>query len=532
MIRQPLTFEELSEEEFPIEQLANDLPFPVFVVSELANVLMANEAWYKLDVVDRGNESTVKAEILNLARESVRNPETSRTQFMVSLPRRISNKLSGGYSAMNIAKVSQRDANGGLKYVINLLEREEADGDFWDTQEMLAVVEENISAPSHFYWRVYKDAETGARMMSYVSSLVHQSSSVSKFDATLPYNSMCRSHGGPVMDEAEFYRGMKRILEGADTGGFIVRVSDGAASKTAFQVHGKIVDDGSDLIAKGIATRTPYYIDLEKCRESIARLRSVNTFMSNAFVQVNEILARVQSAADILGVPEAFSEQDRADSIASIHDSVKQAGDLTSTMSSMLAHEMKRSVKSEASHQRQQTTWITRKFTRFIETHLNEAGEGIPINVIDELDQDYKVQIGSQTFNVILLNLLVNATNAIQARTALEGPDYSGRIRLYIQTVESTPPLKRVRVSFEDNGNGMDPGTLEAFQGADARGFSMAGGGLSTVEESVQEAGGSMRISSVPGKGTKVIMEFPALPRVERPDAGDWAPGSKAKLAS
>lgn len=533
MSRQPLKFEEVEEEvQFPIGQLANDLPFPVFVVSEQASILLANPAWNDLEVVDRRKQATVKDEILDLVRESVRNPETGRVQFMVSLPRRISNKLQGDYTAINFARVDKRDDQGGLVYVVNLLEHEEADDDFWDTQEMLSLVEKNIEVPTHFYWRIFKDAETGARMMSYVSNLLLNDTSLPKFDSTMPYNDMGRANGGPIIDDVDFFRGMKRILHGHDTGGFITRVADAEGNKTAFQVHGTRVDDATGLIAKGIAIRTPYYIDLENCRETIARQRSMNVFLSNAFVEVNEILTSVQLAADILQVPEAFSEKERLESVGDIHRSVNRAGELTSTMSTMLNHEMKRSLKNETTNKRHQSTWLTRKFSRFVETHLNEAAEGIPINVIDELDEDYSIGIGSQSINMLLLNLLVNATNAIKARSKREGADFTGRIRLYIEAVDSTPPLKRVRFSFEDNGEGMAPTTLDTWRNNSLPSGSngtFTGVGLSTVGETVQEAGGTLDIKSTPGVGTTVIMDFPALPKADKMSAREAMSRSSGK---
>jgi signal transduction histidine kinase len=66
-----------------------------------------------------------------------------------------------------------------------------------------------------------------------------------------------------------------------------------------------------------------------------------------------------------------------------------------------------------------------------------------------------------------------------------------------------------LHIQVEDHGAGFDP--------ASARGVST---GLSGMEERVSLLGGTLRLESAPGAGTRVVAELPVRPVGNRGDAG------------
>lgn len=97
----------------------------------------------------------------------------------------------------------------------------------------------------------------------------------------------------------------------------------------------------------------------------------------------------------------------------------------------------------------------------------------------------------------LLLNLLINAAQAAEA---------SGRIRIAIQSQEGN-----VRLSVSDTGIGMTPEALghafEPFYTTKSRGTGL---GLSICKRIAETHGGSIELTSAPGKGTTVTVHLPA----------------------
>jgi signal transduction histidine kinase len=81
-----------------------------------------------------------------------------------------------------------------------------------------------------------------------------------------------------------------------------------------------------------------------------------------------------------------------------------------------------------------------------------------------------------------------------------------------------------VRLSVEDNGKGFDVGRVMARH-------LRAGLGLLGLQERVSEFGGTFRIDSEPGHGTRLIVELPALPG-EQPEPGTAADVEPAREAA
>ena len=90
------------------------------------------------------------------------------------------------------------------------------------------------------------------------------------------------------------------------------------------------------------------------------------------------------------------------------------------------------------------------------------------------------------------------------ARNALKAMPDGGRL-----TVSSFSEVGNVVVMFADTGSGMEPEMVERIFEPFVSGSGGMGLGLSIVHRIVQEHGGSIRIESQPGEGTRVKIEFP-----------------------
>lgn len=111
------------------------------------------------------------------------------------------------------------------------------------------------------------------------------------------------------------------------------------------------------------------------------------------------------------------------------------------------------------------------------------------------------VRVARHKLTQAVLNLVVNAGEAM---------DDPGRITVCASRVDSG---HAVRVSVRDDGPGMPPAiarrAADPFFTTKTRGLS-TGMGLSLVRGVVNGCGGSMRIDTVPGEGTEVILELPS----------------------
>ena len=98
-----------------------------------------------------------------------------------------------------------------------------------------------------------------------------------------------------------------------------------------------------------------------------------------------------------------------------------------------------------------------------------------------------------------LVNLLQNSAHAMTG-------DREPQIRLLVHPAE-TPFW--IAFTVEDNGAGIDEGELNSIWDRGASGHQSSGLGLAFVRNVVEKMGGEIRISSIPGRGTRISLELP-----------------------
>lgn len=142
---------------------------------------------------------------------------------------------------------------------------------------------------------------------------------------------------------------------------------------------------------------------------------------------------------------------------------------------------------------------VIRLVTRSIRAELYQRGR-----LELELDDVPPVHGSRTRLGQVVLNLVVNALEAME-------PTRRDENRLRIRLVRNG---SRVLLEIEDNGPGMDAGTLERifdpFFTTKADGGT--GLGLAISRRIVEESGGSIRVMSAPGQGTRFLVELPIVP--------------------
>ncbi|MCK6506260.1 ATP-binding protein [Myxococcota bacterium] len=128
---------------------------------------------------------------------------------------------------------------------------------------------------------------------------------------------------------------------------------------------------------------------------------------------------------------------------------------------------------------------------------------------VDVAEGEHPVQVQVQELEQVVVNLVVNARDALTAR---------GRIAVRVQR-RPGGPYPRVALVVEDDGAGMDETTrariFEPFFTTKDPGQG-TGLGMVVVETFVREAGGEIEIRSAPGRGTAVELLLPiAVPQDE-----------------
>jgi signal transduction histidine kinase len=124
------------------------------------------------------------------------------------------------------------------------------------------------------------------------------------------------------------------------------------------------------------------------------------------------------------------------------------------------------------------------------------------------------VRVPSESVERILVNLVRNATAAlkgmrgtIRVGVGLLPEDKGSKLRPW--------PFQRVRLMVEDSGRGMDPAELEHLLRSRGPLHTCHGIGFRVVRELVEASDGELTVTSRPGYGTRVEMEWPVAQPAE-----------------
>jgi len=148
----------------------------------------------------------------------------------------------------------------------------------------------------------------------------------------------------------------------------------------------------------------------------------------------------------------------------------------------------------------------------FFAPRAAEAG----VELVRYLDPELPaVRLDRETFRSAVLNLLLNAVQAMEAVQALEAVQaMDGGGQLVVRTRAAG---LGVLLELIDTGPGMDAETLgKIFQAFYTTKQGGSGLGLPTARKIIEAHGGTIDIETAPGRGTKVTIWLPAPPRLPR----------------
>jgi PAS domain S-box-containing protein len=155
-----------------------------------------------------------------------------------------------------------------------------------------------------------------------------------------------------------------------------------------------------------------------------------------------------------------------------------------------------------------------------VEEVIDMASKSIPKNIrfhIENVDRDAMVYMDHTQLTQVLLNLIVNAKDAI-------GDKQRGRIAIDMQVVSVDKALKRlyllgsagkyVKIEVSDNGCGMShevlPKIFDPFFSTKEKGTAKGTGlGLSITYNIIKNTGGSIQVTSEEGKGSRFSILLP-----------------------
>lgn len=146
-----------------------------------------------------------------------------------------------------------------------------------------------------------------------------------------------------------------------------------------------------------------------------------------------------------------------------------------------------------------------REFIQFFKLLCNEKNLQFTVQIDPTIEMSYD----AQAMVALLHHILLNATQAcsaggsVELRVGLEPPNEDG----------AQPSVQMLVIEVTDTGCGMEEKTLvrcrEPFFSTRRNG---AGLGLYACNEMVNEAGGTLHITSSPGRGTRVCVRLPNAP--------------------
>ncbi len=131
---------------------------------------------------------------------------------------------------------------------------------------------------------------------------------------------------------------------------------------------------------------------------------------------------------------------------------------------------------------------------------------------IDLADEIPPVEMDVGQIQQVLLNLLNNASDAIEERATADGADPAEFKREIVIRTEFDRKTDKLAVSIKDNGNGMSPETLTKI--FNLHFTTKKGGhglGLYNCKAIIEQHGGVLSVSSVAGNGTTFVVNLPRI---------------------
>ncbi len=145
---------------------------------------------------------------------------------------------------------------------------------------------------------------------------------------------------------------------------------------------------------------------------------------------------------------------------------------------------------------------FVRELMEFAKPEMDEAGVALETNLAEDM---YPVVLDKSQFTHVVLNLLKNARESIEAAREAAEEDFEGRI--VVATAEDDEGISLV---IQDNGLGISPGdeekVFEFFYTTKPKGTGL---GLAMVQRTIEEHRGRIRVEHMADPGARFVITLP-----------------------
>ena len=289
--------------------------------------------------------------------------------------------------------------------------------------------------------------------------------------------------------------------------------SDGRTVWTEQRAVG-VLRDGTLIAVEGILRDVTDRVlaeqerrQLERQLRQTQRLESLGQLAGGVAHDFNNLLGVITGYSDLIGGTLSADDPRRADLMGIGHAALRGA-DLVRQLLTF----------SQLKPSRPETIDLN---AVVVDTeHLLRRTLGANIEFVTLLEPDLPpVVIDRSRLVQIILNLVVNARDAMPGggRLTIATADAA----LADHRTDAPPPGRQVRLTVTDTGTGMDAGTaeriFEPFFSTKGPGKG-TGLGLATVYGAVTEAGGLIKLTSEPGRGTTFDVYLPSADIAPQPE--------------
>ena len=269
-------------------------------------------------------------------------------------------------------------------------------------------------------------------------------------------------------------------------------VADLANANAALEEAQEFLRRSNDELEQRVAERTR---ELEKKEEELRhaqKMEAVGRLAGGVAHDFNNMLSAITSYTELL-LTDTSSAATRAD-LYEIKRAAERAARLTHQL---LAFSRQQVLKPRIVDLNSVITEMRRMLERLI-------GENIALSA--ELEPELgRVRVDAGQIEQVILNLVLNARDAMPS---------GGVITLRTDNVKSATGDPEIALVCEDAGVGMDADTLtrifEPFFTTKERGRG-TGLGLATVHGIVEQSGGQIEVTSVPGAGSRFAIRLPRV---------------------
>jgi PAS domain S-box-containing protein len=271
--------------------------------------------------------------------------------------------------------------------------------------------------------------------------------------------------------------------------------------------RGKVVardDQGRPTRVLGTTTDVSERRRLEQQFTQAQKMEAVGRLAGGVAHDFNNVLTAILGTTDLLlDEPEGLREEQRAD-LVEIRDAALRAAEITHQLLAF----------SRRQQLRPQTVDLNRSVERVQRLLRRLIGDNVVVRT--ECDPELApIRADPVQVEQAIVNLALNARDAmpaggvltIETRGSTLAPEEAG-------DVEGLPPGPVATLSVSDTGEGMDPETrarlFEPFFTTKGPGRG-TGLGLAMVYGFVRQSGGTVRVESVEGLGSTILLIFPTV---------------------